>query len=76
MRRVGPFSSHMLGIALAPLRGRGTKSEKSVIFLSRVMRHVSIATGVYILACDGKGARAPGGHGTANSPGDHDHGSS
>jgi dipeptidyl aminopeptidase/acylaminoacyl peptidase len=48
----------------------------SVIFLSRVMRHVSIATWVYILACDGKGARAPGGHGTSNSPGDHYHGSS
>jgi hypothetical protein len=53
-----------------------TSGRLSVIFLSRVMRHVSIATWVYILACDGKGARAPGGHGTSNSPGDHYHGSS
>jgi ABC-type uncharacterized transport system substrate-binding protein len=64
-----PYAAHHTSAAAAA-------QVKSVIFLSRVMRHVSIATWACILACDRKGAGAPGGHGTSSSPGDHYRGSS
>ena len=44
--------------------------------LSWVTRHASIEAQAYILACDRTGDLASGGHGTANTHGDHGRGSS
>jgi hypothetical protein len=48
----------------------------SVIVLSRIKRHASMEPWAYISVCDRRDERAPDGHGTASSHGDHCRGSS
>jgi hypothetical protein len=52
------------------------KAEMSVIVLSRIKRHASMEPWAYISVCDRRDERAPDGHGTASSHGDHCRGSS